>query len=115
MTNAHWDVAAALLAAGADPNADGPGHAALHLIPKVRKPGVGDNDPAPDGSGRMTSLELVRTLVEHGADVNARMAVRRNLNNTRHHEPRVDSVHAGVAGGRHGADADPCSTSAPIR
>ncbi len=87
VTNAHWDVAAALLAAGADPNADGPGYAALHLIPKVRKPGVGDNDPAPDGSGRMTSLEFVRRLVAHGADVNARMAVRRNLNNTRHHEP----------------------------
>ena len=87
VTNAHRDVAAALLAAGADPNADGPGYTALHLIPKVRKPGVGDNDPAPAGSGRMTSLELVRTLVEHGADVNARMSIRRNLNNTRHHEP----------------------------
>ena len=87
VTNAHWDVAAALLAAGADPNADGPGYTALHLIPKVRKPGVGDNDPAPDGSGRMTSLEFVRTLVEHGGDVDARMPIRRNLNNTRHHEP----------------------------
>ena len=87
VTNAHWDVAAALLEAGADPNADGPGYTALHVIPKVRKPGVGDNDPAPDGSGRMTSLEFVRTLVEHGADVNARMPIRRNLNNTRHHEP----------------------------
>ena len=87
VTNAHWDVAATLLEAGADPNADGPGYTALHIIPKVRKPGVGDNDPAPDGSGRMTSLEFVRTLVEHGADVNARMPIRRNLNNTRHHEP----------------------------
>ena len=87
VTNAHWDVAAALLEAGADPNADGPGYTALHVIPRVRKPGVGDNDPAPDGSGRMTSLELVRTLVEHGADVDARMPIRRNLNNTRHHEP----------------------------
>ena len=87
VTNAHWDVAAALLAAGADPNADGPGYTALHVIPKVRRPGVGDNDPAPDGSGRMTSLEFVRTLAEHGADIDARLAVRRNLNNTRHHEP----------------------------
>ena len=84
--NAHWDVAAALLDAGADPNGAGPGYAALHLIPRVRKPGVGDNDPAPYGSGRMSSIELVRKLAEHGADLNARMMERRNLNATRHHE-----------------------------
>ena len=86
VTNAHWDVAAALLDAGADPNAAGPGYAALHLIPRVRKPGVGDNDPAPYGSGRASSLDLVRKLAEHGADLNARMTERRNLNATRHHE-----------------------------
>ena len=86
VTNAHWDVAAALLDAGADPDAAGPGYAALHLIPRVRKPGVGDNDPAPYGSGRMSSIELVRKLAEHGADLNARMTERRNLNATRHHE-----------------------------
>ena len=86
VTNAHWDVAAALLDAGADPNAAGPGYTALHLIPRVRKPGVGDNDPAPYGSGRMSSLDLVRKLAEHGADLNARMSERRNLNVTRHHE-----------------------------
>ena len=86
VTNAHWDVAAALLEAGADPNAGGPGYTALHLVPRVRKPGVGDNDPAPYGSGRMSSLDLVRKLAEHGADLNARMTERRNLNATRHHE-----------------------------
>jgi ankyrin repeat protein len=86
VTNAHWDVAAALLDAGADPNAEGPGYTALHLIPRVRKPGVGDNDPAPYGSGRMSSLDLVHKLAEHGADLNARMTERRNLNVTRHHE-----------------------------
>ena len=86
VTNAHWDVAAALLDAGADPNAAGPGYTALHLIPRVRKPGVGDNDPAPYGSGRLSSLDLVRKLAEHGADLNARMTERRNLNVTRHHE-----------------------------
>ena len=86
VTNAHYDVAAALLEAGADPNADAPGYTVLHMMPKVRKPGVGDNDPAPDGFGSMTSLEFVRKLAAHGADVNARMTRRRNLNNTRHHE-----------------------------
>ena len=86
VTNAHWDVAAALLDAGADPNVNASGYTALHMIPKVRKPGVGDNNPAPEGSGRMTSLEFVRKLAESGADVNGRMTQRRNLNNTRHHE-----------------------------
>ena len=87
VTNAHWELAAALLDAGADPNVDDTGYTVLHMLPKVRNPGVGDNDPAPDGSGGMTSLEFVRTLAAHGADVNARMTRRRNLNNTRHHEP----------------------------
>ena len=86
VTNGHWDVAAALLDAGADPNAAGPGYTALHLVPRVRKPGVGDNDPAPYGSGRLSSLDLVHRLAEHGADLNARMTERRNLNVTRHHE-----------------------------
>ena len=86
VTNAHWDVAAALLDAGAEPNADGPGYTALHLVPRVRKPGVGDNDPAPYGSGRMSSLDFVRKLAEHEVDLNARMTERRNLNATRHHE-----------------------------
>jgi len=49
----------------------------------VRKPGVGDNDPAPEGSGSMTSLQLVEKLVAKGANVNARMTRRVNLNNTR--------------------------------
>ena len=52
----------------------------------VRKPGVGDNDPAPEGSGRISSLELVKKLVAAGADLNARMARRSNLTNTRLNE-----------------------------
>jgi ankyrin repeat protein len=52
----------------------------------VRKPGVGDNDPAPEGSGTMSSLELVRKLVAKGADLNARMSRRANLTNTRLNE-----------------------------
>ena len=71
--NAHYELAALLLEAGANPNADGPGYTALHVVTWVRKPGGGDNDPAPDGSGNMTSLEFVRKLVAKGANVNARM------------------------------------------
>jgi len=84
--NAHFELAAALLDAGANPNADGPGYTALHLITQVRKPGVGDNDPAPEGSGSLTSIELVKRLVAKGANVNARMTKKGNLNNTRANE-----------------------------
>jgi ankyrin repeat protein len=40
----------------------------------VRKPDASDDgDPSPIGSGRLTSLEFVRVLVNRGADVNARL------------------------------------------
>jgi uncharacterized protein len=86
VTNAHFELAAALLDAGANPNADATGYTALHLITAVRKPGIGDNDPAPEGSGSLTSIELVKQLVAHGANVNARMTRKPNLNNTRANE-----------------------------
>ena len=77
--NAHYELASFLLDSGADPNAGGPGYTALHAIPSVRKPGGGDNDPAPDGSGNMTSLELIRKLVAKGANINARMTKKINF------------------------------------
>jgi uncharacterized protein len=86
VTNAHYELAASLLDAGANPNAALPGYTALHAITAVRKPGVGDNDPAPEGSGSMSSIEFVKALVAHGADVNARMTKRANLSNTRLNE-----------------------------
>ena len=86
VTNAHFQLAAELLDAGANPNADLTGYTVLHAITSVRKPGVGDNDPAPEGSGAMTSLELVKKLVAAGANVNARMTRRANLTNTRLNE-----------------------------
>jgi ankyrin repeat protein len=86
VTNAHFQLAAELLDAGANPNADLTGYTVLHAITSVRKPGVGDNDPAPEGSGTMSSLELVKKLVAAGANVNARMTRRANLANTRLNE-----------------------------
>lgn len=77
--NAHYELAAFLLDAGADPNHNGPGYTPLHMIPSVRKPGGGDNDPPPDGSGAMTSLEFIKKLVAKGADLNARMTRRTNF------------------------------------
>lgn len=71
--NGHFELAAALLAAGADPNAQPAGYAALHAITWVRKPIRGDGDPPPLGSGELGSLDLVRKLAEHGAEVDARL------------------------------------------
>ena len=86
ITNAHFELAAALLDAGADPNAALPGYTPLHAIVPVRKPGVGDNDPAPEGSGNVTSMELVKKLAARGANLNGRMTRRVNLTNTRLNE-----------------------------
>ena len=86
VSNAHFSLASELLDAGANPNASLTGYTVLHAITVVRKPGVGDNDPAPEGSGTMTSLALVKKLVARGANVNARMTRKANLNNTRANE-----------------------------
>jgi ankyrin repeat protein len=75
--NAHFELAAWLLDQGADPNAAPRGWTALHQMSWVRKMGVaGSNDPAPPGSGSLTSLEFVRQLISKGADVNARATKR---------------------------------------
>ena len=84
--NAHYELAVELLRAGANPNASLTGYTPLHAITAVRSPGVGDNDPAPEGSGSVSSLEFVKALVAHGADLNARMTKKTNLNNTRLNE-----------------------------
>lgn len=82
VTNAHYELAALLLDAGADPNAAVPGLTALHILTGVRKPGLGDNDPAPDGSGNMTSIEFVRKMAAKGANLNARMTKRISIGMT---------------------------------
>ncbi len=77
-SNAHFELAAYLLDRGANPNAAPRGWTALHLASWVRKMGeAGSNDPPPQGSGNMTSLEFVKALVAHGADVNAKVTARR--------------------------------------
>jgi ankyrin repeat protein len=86
VTNAHFELASVLLDAGANPNADLPGYTVLHAITVVRKPGVGDNDPPPEGSGNLSSLELVKKLAARGANLNAPMTKKPNLNNTRLNE-----------------------------
>jgi ankyrin repeat protein len=80
--NAHYELASLLLDAGADPNAAPQGWTALHQITWVRKAGVGDNGPAPQGSGNMSSLEFVRKLAAKGANLNARATRKPSMGTT---------------------------------
>ena len=72
--NGHFELALALVEAGADLNDRRTGFTPLHAVTWVRKPDASDRgDPSPIGSGRLTSLQFVRALVERGANVNARL------------------------------------------
>jgi len=72
VTNAHYQLAAMLLDRGADPNADAQGWTALHQVAWTRRPNYGYNLPGAVTTGALDALDLVRKLVQHGADVNAR-------------------------------------------
>ena len=75
--NGHFELALALVRAGADPNDQRSGYAPLHTLTWVRKPHRGDGEdgqPAPPGSGSVTSLQFARELVKLGADVNLKLA-----------------------------------------
>lgn len=74
--NGHFELATELLKAGANPNDQRSGYTPLHTLTWVRKPNRGDDpdgQPPPTGSGNMSSLQFVRQLVAHGADVNLRL------------------------------------------
>lgn len=73
VANAHYDLAAILLDAGAKEDAPALGWTVLHEITWVRKPGSGSNPLPPEETGKMDSLEFVKDLVRHGEDVNARV------------------------------------------
>ena len=73
LENGHFELAAVLLEAGADPNDDRTDFAPLHAMSWIRKPERGDGEtgtPPPRGSGNLSSLDMIRVLVKHGADVN---------------------------------------------
>ena len=74
--NGHFELALRLLQLGADPNDQRSNFTALHALTWVRKPNRGDGadgEPPPIGSGKLSSLQMVRQLVAHGANVNLRL------------------------------------------
>ena len=75
--SAHFETATLLLDRGANPNAAPLGWAPIHQISWVRKAGqAGSNNPAPQGSGKIGSLEFTRKLIAAGADINAQVSSR---------------------------------------
>ena len=68
----NYEAAAFLAKHGIDPNASAQGWTALHQIAWSRRPQRGQNNPGQKPQGGVSSLELAKILVEHGADVNAR-------------------------------------------
>jgi len=68
----NYQTATVLLDVGVDPNADGQGWTALHQLVWSRRPQRGQNNPGQKPKGTTSSLELAKSLVEHGADINAR-------------------------------------------
>lgn len=70
--NGHFELAAELLDRGADANDLRSGYTPLHILVWVRKPDRGEDEgaPPPDGSGRLSTEQLIRKLVASGAKVN---------------------------------------------
>jgi len=71
--NDQWDLAVHLLERGANANADKPGFTPLHYAIFNRRVNIGSITMFPVPRGKVDSLTLIKKLVEHGADVNARM------------------------------------------
>lgn len=71
--NGHYELASYLLDRGANVNANGGGWTPLHHAVYLHRVNRGGQTPPPPSTGRMESIDLVKTLLARGAHVNARM------------------------------------------
>jgi ankyrin repeat protein len=70
--NAHYEFAAMLIEAGADPNVvDTSGMGALYAAVDMHRLAIGHGRPNPKPVGLLTAADVVRLLLEHGANPNA--------------------------------------------
>lgn len=69
--NGEYDVAKLLVEKGANPNADAQGWTALHQLRWARRPNIGRPPPPVRPTG--DAIALVKQLVDHGANPNARL------------------------------------------
>jgi ankyrin repeat protein len=73
--NAHYEVAGVLLEAGANPNVADARGSVLHALAWMRRPGVSaGNQVPPPPTGNLSSLDLAKALLKHGANPNTRLA-----------------------------------------
>ena len=78
--NAYYQVATVLLDHGANPNAPDARGSALHILAWLRQPGADGGNGlgrrsygVPQPTGSVTSTELAKALLDHGANPNARI------------------------------------------
>jgi ankyrin repeat protein len=72
--NAHYEFAAMLLDAGADPNVvEETGMGPLYAAVDMHRLAVGHGRPNPRPVGLLDSVDIARMLLEHGADPNAEL------------------------------------------
>ena len=78
INHSYYDLADLLLNSGADPNAaDGGGFTPLHAALQKRAGGNPERGDRRTGRGGSPSIDLVKGLLAHGADPNARLALKR--------------------------------------
>ena len=75
--NAHYDLAAMLIDKGADPNiGDSTGMAALYAAVDMNTLDETPGRPAPKSTDKLSALDLMKVLLDHGANPNAQLTAR---------------------------------------
>ena len=73
LANTHWQVADFLLDRGADPNLAGSAWNALHQAVRWRRPNPNGRLAAPIPTGSLDSIDVIKKMIAHEVNVNARM------------------------------------------